>query len=71
VHTWEKAADNRKYICDIFDAEGRFVSKIPLNPSSDIFYPASQIFKRGKLYSIEEDTGGYSVVKRYQVTWKS
>jgi hypothetical protein len=27
------------------------------------------LFKKGKLYTIEEDEEGYRVVKRYKVKW--
>ena len=62
VQTWEKARDG-KSIHDIFDAEGRFIGRIPLKPSG------IEILK-GKYYALEEDEDGYQLVKRYAVTWK-
>jgi len=32
VRTWEKAKDGKR-VHDIFDAEGRFIGRIPLKPS--------------------------------------
>lgn len=61
VGTYEKL-DN-KNIYDVFDEEGRFITRIPLNP-------LPLILKKGQLYSLEEDEEGFQVVKRYKVTWK-
>lgn len=60
VGTYEKL-DN-KNIYDVFDEEGRFITRIPLNP-----FPL--ILKKGRLYFLEEDEEGFQVVKRYKVTW--
>ncbi|HSA96775.1 MAG TPA: 6-bladed beta-propeller [Acidobacteriota bacterium] len=62
VQTYEKA-DGGRFIHDIFDAEGRFIGRIPLKPSG------VKILK-GKYYALEEDEDGYQYVKRYAVTWK-
>jgi hypothetical protein len=61
VQTWEKTKDG-KFVHDIFDAEGRYIGRIPLKPT------AVEIFK-GKYYALEEDEDGYQLVKRYTVTW--
>ena len=61
VQTWEKAKDG-KFVHDIFDAEGRFIGRVPLKPSG------VEILK-GKYYALEEDEEGYQIVKRYAVTW--
>ena len=62
VQTYEKA-DGGRLIHDVFDAEGRFIGRLPLKPSG------IGILK-GKYYAIEEDEEGYQYVKRYAVTWK-
>jgi hypothetical protein len=62
VQTWEKAGGER-FTHDIFDAEGRFIGRVPLKPSG------IEILK-GKYYALEEDEEGYQYVKRYAVTWK-
>lgn len=62
VLTNERTPDKEKYYYDIFDAEGRYILKIPLKTSFRII--------KNKLYAIEEDEEGYQVVKRYKVTWK-
>jgi hypothetical protein len=61
VQTYEKA-DGGRFIHDIFDAEGRFIGRIPLKPSG------LEILK-GKYYALEEDEDGYQYVKRYAVKW--
>ena len=61
VQTWEKTKDG-KFVHDIFDAEGRFIGRVPLKPTG------VEILK-GKYYALEEDEDGYQLVKRYAVTW--
>ncbi len=61
VQTYEKAGGER-FVHDIFDAEGRFIGRIPLKTSG------GEILK-GKYYALEEDEDGYQYVKRYAVTW--
>ena len=63
VQTYEKTTDGSDYYCDVFDSEGKYVAKIPLKTQP-------WVWKRGKLYAIEEDEAGYQYVKRYKVTWK-
>jgi len=62
VKSWEKAPGGASYYFDLFDAQGRYVSKIPLKGEPIVW-------KNGKLYTIEEDDEGYKVVKKYSVTW--
>ena len=61
VQTYEKA-EGERFVNDIFDAEGRFIGRIPLKPSG------IEILK-DKYYALEEDADGYQYVKRYAVTW--
>jgi hypothetical protein len=63
VQTWERPKDSEGYHHDVFDSEGRFITKI-------IFKFPPQIWKLGKFYSIEEDEDGFQFIKRYKVTWK-
>jgi hypothetical protein len=62
VRTWEKASE-KGYYYDIFDLEGRYIAKILLKHRP-------LIFRKNKLYTLEEDEEGYQVVKRYNVIWK-
>jgi hypothetical protein len=61
VETHEKA-DGGKIVHDVFDAEGRFIGRVPLKGIG------FEILK-GKYYALEEDDEGYQYVKRYAVTW--
>ena len=63
VQTYEKTTDGSGYYCDVFDSEGKYIAKIPLRTQP-------WVWKRGKLYTIEEDEDGFQMVKRYKVTWK-
>ena len=62
VRTWEKDKDGRS-VHDIFDAEGRFIGRVPLKP-------LGLEMLNGRYYALEEDADGYQSVKRYAVTWK-
>jgi 6-bladed beta-propeller len=62
VQTYEKA-DGGRLFHDVFDAEGRFIGRLPLKPSG-------VGIQKGKYYAVEEDEEGYQYVKRYAVTWK-
>jgi hypothetical protein len=62
VYTNERTPDKEKYYYDIFDAEGRYILKIPLKTRFCII--------KNRLYAIEEDEDGYQYVKRYNVSWK-
>jgi hypothetical protein len=62
VHTYEKILNENGFYYDVFDSEGRYIAKIPLKVQP-------QIWKKNRLYTIEEDEDGYQFVKRYKVTW--
>lgn len=63
VRTYEKAADGVSYYYDVFDAEGKYIAKIPLKARPIVW-------KMNKLYTIEEDEEGFQMVKRYRVGWE-
>jgi len=62
VQTWEKA-ESAKFLHDIFDADGRFISRVPLKGDGIEI-------RNGKYYSIEEDEEGNQYIKRYALIWK-
>jgi len=64
VRTWEKPAQGQGYFFDVFDPEGKYITRIPLS-----FSP--RVLKKGNLYAIEADEAGFQCVKRYKMTWKS
>jgi len=63
VKTWNRAKGANAFYYDVFDPEGRYVAKIPLNWSL-------QICKGGRMYIIEENKEGFQIVKRYKTIWK-
>lgn len=63
VMTWEKSGSGDEFLYDIFDAEGKYLAKVPL-PTRPV------VLKNNRLYCIEEDAEGYQVVKRYKINWK-
>jgi hypothetical protein len=60
VSSWIKIG--KDYVYDVFDADGRYIAKFTLP-----FRPV--LFKKGKLFCIEEDAEGYQTVVRYSVHW--
>ncbi|HZD43498.1 MAG TPA: hypothetical protein VE134_05510, partial [Methanomicrobiales archaeon] len=70
VQTWERTGDGEGDIHDVFDAEGRFIGRVPMPVHPDFQAPTPRVMRGGKLYAIEPDEEGYEVVKRYSVTWK-
>ena len=63
VRTWERSEDGNSFYYDVFDSDGRYVTKFP-------FHATPRIIKKEKLYIVEEDEEGYQMFKRYKVTWK-
>ncbi len=64
--------DNKSYLWDVFDKEGRYLAEIKL-PGSQWHLSnmkKAMLWKEGKLYTVEENVDGYHIVKRYRVTWK-
>jgi len=62
VETMERNIENGNYCYDVFDSDGKYMAKISLNPRP-------KIWKKGKLYTIEEDEDGYQMIKRYKTDW--
>ena len=63
VHTYEKTTDGESYYYDVFNSEGKYITKVPLKTRP-------QVFKKSRLYTIEEDEEGFQFVKKYKITWK-
>jgi hypothetical protein len=63
VQTWKFVNNGEGFYYDIFNADGKYLSKVPLK-----FEPL--VIKQGKLYTIVKDKDGYQYIKRYKVTWK-
>jgi len=67
IGTHEKGKDGGSYFFDVFDTEGRYMTKVLLRHRQ----MAPIVWKNQKLYTIEEDNEGYQLVKRYKVTWET
>jgi hypothetical protein len=63
VQTMEKCSGFHAYVHDVFDRDGRFITRARLSQ-----YPV--VFHKGKLYSLVENEDGFKMIKRYKVTWK-
>ncbi|MCK4645045.1 MAG: hypothetical protein KAU46_02230 [Candidatus Aminicenantes bacterium] len=63
VQTWEKTKDGKAYMYDVFNSDGICMTNVPLNS-------APKVWKKNKLYTIEEDEEGYQYVVRYKVVWE-
>lgn len=67
VKTYERVEGKEDlFYFDVFESGGKYIAKIPINANLN----RNSIWKRNKLYTIEEDEEGYQVVKRYKVIWK-
>ena len=64
VHRFVGVEQSSKHHFDVFDNEGKYITKITLDEKF-LF----GTFKNKKLFSIEEDEDGYKYVRRYKVTW--
>ncbi|HPW17015.1 MAG TPA: 6-bladed beta-propeller [Candidatus Aminicenantes bacterium] len=63
VQTWERSKNGRGYYQDIFDDTGEFIASIPLQVDP-------VLWKKNKLYTVEEDENGLQIMKRYKVLWQ-
>jgi len=67
VQTYERVKDKEQYYYfDVFDSIGKYIAKIPIKAGR----PRQYIWKKNKLYTVEEDEEGYQYVKRYKVIWR-
>jgi hypothetical protein len=61
VGTYEKRG-NGIFVNDVIDSAGRFVAAVALKGNP-------QVWKKHKLYAIEDDKDGYPFIQRYAATW--
>jgi hypothetical protein len=61
VGTYEKAGKSL-FVNDVFDSAGRYVAAVALKGRP-------QVWKKHKLYAIEEDEDGTPFIRRYAATW--
>ena len=63
VRTFEKGGKEREYFFDVFDAEGLYIAKIPLDVDP-------KIWKGEKLYSIKENEDGFQILRCFSIRWE-
>jgi len=67
LETYERVIDKENfYYFDVFDSEGKYIAKVPIL----VRLNSASVWKKNKLYTIEEDEEGFQVIKRYLVVWK-
>jgi hypothetical protein len=64
VQTWEKSENPEGYYYDVFNPEGKFFARI-------LIKSRPRVWKRQKLYVVENDNNGFLCIKRYKVRWNS
>ena len=63
VRTFEKGKKEREYFFDVFDAEGLYITKIPLDVDP-------KIWKGEKLYAIKENEDGFRILICSSIRWE-
>jgi len=67
VQTYERIrGSDEHFYFDVFDPEGKYLAKVPIRVNLNRI----SVWKKKKLYTVEEDEGGYLYVKRHKATWK-
>ena len=64
VQTWEKSQEPGGFMFDVFDDQGREIGRFPLNVKPSLW-------KKCKMYTIENAETGAQMVRRYAVEWKN
>jgi len=62
VRTYEKGRAKKEYYWDVFDAEGRYIAKVPI-------VHEIRLWRDGKAYFIVEDEDGYKTLKCCRARW--
>jgi len=63
VKTYAKGPGEGEFFLDIFDQDGKYIAGFP-SPANP------RLWKKDKLYSIEDTDEGFKVIKRYTVSWE-
>lgn len=63
IKTFEKGPAEKEFYWDVFDADGRYIARVPL--AHDI-----QLWRDGKAYLFVEDEDGYRVLRCCQARWE-
>jgi len=63
VRTYEKGRAKKEFFWDVFDAEGRYIAKIPI--VDDI-----RLWRDGRAYFFVEDEDGFRVLRCFRARWE-
>jgi len=63
VRTYEKGRAKKEYYWDVFDAEGRYIAKVPI-------VHEIRLWRDGKAYFIVEDEDGYKTLRCCRARWE-
>jgi hypothetical protein len=63
VRTFEEAKGKKGYYWDVFDAEGRYIAKVPI--LNDI-----AAWRDGRAYFLADDADGYRVLQCFRARWE-
>ena len=67
VKTYESVeGEEETYYFDIFDAEGKYIAKVPIRVNLD----QSAVWKEKVLYTIETGKEGFQMIKRFKIQWE-
>lgn len=70
VKTYEKLKSTDKYILDVFDPEGRFLSRAALKVGNEISLEQEKFsIKKDRLYAKDFTEDGLPILKIYRVIW--
>jgi hypothetical protein len=66
VQTYQRIEGEKSFFFhDVFDADGKYIAKVPVLANLN----RNAVWKKDKLYTIDEDDNGLPLIKRYKVTW--
>jgi hypothetical protein len=63
VRTYEKGKAKEEFYWDVFDADGRYIAKVPI-------VHEIRLWRDGKAYFFVENEDGYRVLKCYRARWE-
>jgi len=64
VRLYETAPDESGHVFDVFDSEGRYAARIVIKGTH------MPVFRKGRVYTIEQAVDGTPFVRVYSVSWK-
>jgi len=72
--TFEEGDDKGKYFCDLFDPDGRFISRVGVgnfaNWDNIVRSQLIVISKQNRMYCIQQKESGYKELVVYKMKWE-